>query len=369
MKGLSEKLNDDTPTVRILKSDGGLTNLTLAGELPVNILMSGPAGGVRGITSIIANATDYKNLVTLDMGGTSTDVALIANSQPSLRRETMVGDLAVRSPSVDVRTIGAGGGSLAFFSKLTNTLRVGPESSGANPGPACYGRGGTQATVTDANLVLGYLPETLLGGDFTLDIAAARTAVGTLAEEMGKTLYEAAEAIIDLANETIYGALRLVSVEQGHNPADFALVAFGGAGPMCANAVGKLLGAWPVIVPAAPGILCAQGDATTKMSHELSASFIQLLKSTTMEIIRNEIKSLRERCEATMIEALDEKEPMLDVAYVAALRYKGQALELGISLSEEDLAQSMEAFEQIAKQKFDQVHQQQFSYTLENFPL
>lgn len=148
MKGLSEKLNEDTPTVRILKSDGGLTNLDLAGNLPVNILMSGPAGGVRGITSIIANATENKNLITLDMGGTSTDVALIANAQPSLRRETMVGDLAVRSPSVDVRTIGAGGGSLAFYSKLTNTLRVGPESSGAVPGPACYGRGGTQATVS-----------------------------------------------------------------------------------------------------------------------------------------------------------------------------------------------------------------------------
>lgn len=186
MKGLSEKLDDDTPTVRILKSDGGLTNLGMAGELPVNILMSGPAGGVRGITSIIANATEHKNLVTLDMGGTSTDVALIANAQPSLRRETMVGDLAVRSPSVDVRTIGAGGGSLAFYSKLTNTLRVGPESSGANPGPACYGRGGTQATVTDANLVLGYLPENLLGGEFHLDVEAARAAVGTLASEMGE---------------------------------------------------------------------------------------------------------------------------------------------------------------------------------------
>ena len=131
-------------------------------------------------------------------------------------------------PSVDVRTIGAGGGSLALFQTLTNTLRVGPESSGADPGPACYGRGGTQATVTDANLVLGYLPSTLLGGDFELDIEAAKTAVGELAKQMGKTLYETAEAIVDLANEAIYGALRLVSVERGHNPADFALAAFGG---------------------------------------------------------------------------------------------------------------------------------------------
>ncbi|KAF2163831.1 hypothetical protein M409DRAFT_68373 [Zasmidium cellare ATCC 36951] len=369
MRGLGDKLGEDTPTIRILKSDGGLTNLELAGELPVNILMSGPAGGVRGITSIIANSTEHKNLITLDMGGTSTDVALIANSQPSLRRETMVGDLAVRSPSVDVRTIGAGGGSLAFFSKLTNTLRVGPESSGAVPGPACYGRGGTQATVTDANLVLGYLPETLLGGEFKLDVAAAKAAVGTLAEEMGKTLYETAEAIIDLANEAIYGALRLVSVERGHNPADFALVAFGGAGPMCANGVGKLLGAWPVIVPAAPGILCAQGDATTKMSHELSVSFIQLLTSTTMDTLRGEFHGLKDRCETIMKEALDTTTPELSTTYAAALRYKGQALELGITLSEDKLAQDMESFEKTAKKKFDKIHEQQFSYTLENFPI
>lgn len=369
LAGLGDKLKDDTLSINILKSDGGLTDLNLAGELPVNILMSGPAGGVKGITSIIANSTEHKNLITLDMGGTSTDVALIANSQPSLRRETVVGDLTVRSPSVDVRTIGAGGGSLAIYQPLTNTLRVGPESSGASPGPACYGRGGTQATVTDANLVLGYLPETLLGGEFKLDVDAATKAVGELATQMGKTLYEAAEAIIDLANEAIYGALRLVSVERGHNPADFALVAFGGAGPMCANAVGKLLGAWPVIVPAAPGILCAQGDATTKMSHELSASFIQLLSSTTIEAIRTEYKTLEERCLATIKDALKNDEPPLATIYQAALRYKGQALELTVTLSADDIAQPLEAFEKAARVKFDEVHQQQFSYTLESFPL
>ena len=252
---------------------------------------------------------------------------------------------------------------------MTNTLRVGPESSGADPGPACYGRGGTQATVTDANLVLGYLPETLLGGEFKLDVDAAKTAVDQLAKQMGKSLYEAAEAIVDLANEAIYGALRNVSVERGHNPADFALVAFGGAGPMCANAVGKLLGAWPVIVPAAPGILCAQGDATTKMSHELSASFIQLLSSTTMEAVREEWKTLEDRCEKTMKEALGTEKPNLATIYQAALRYKGQALELPVTFSGEDIAQPLEVFEKVARAKFDEVHQQQFSYTLESFPL
>lgn len=138
---------------------------------------------------------------------------------------------------------------------------------------------------------------------------------------------------------------------------------------MCANAVGKLLGAWPVIVPAAPGILCAQGDATTKMSHELSASFIQLLGATTMETLRSEFFALKERCEVIMKEALNEVEPMLEVTFTAALRYRGQALELPIHLTEDDLSQPMEAFEKIAHTKFDKLHQQQFSYTLENFPL
>ena len=369
LAGFGDKLKDDTSTFRILKSDGGLTNIDLAGQVPVNILMSGPAGGVKGITSVIAKATEHKNLITLDMGGTSTDVCLITDSEPSLRRETVVGDITVRSPSVDVRTVGAGGGSLAIYQPLTGAMRVGPESSGASPGPACYGRGGTQATVTDANLVLGYLPETLLGGDFKLDIGAAKEAVGNLAKQMGKTIFEAAEAIVDLASESIYGALRLISVERGHNPADYALVAFGGAGPMCANAIGKLLGAWPVIVPAAPGILCAQGDATTKMSHELSTSFIHLLASTTMDALRDELQSLETRCEKTIKDALHTKEPELATSYQAALRYKGQALELNVAFSTEDLAQSHEEFEKIARKKFDQIHEQQFSYTLESFPL
>ncbi|KAI7349348.1 hypothetical protein KC336_g22642, partial [Hortaea werneckii] len=208
-----------------------------------------------------------------------------------------------------------------------------------------------------------------LGGDFKLDVDAARGAVGRLAQVMGKTILETAEAIIDLANEAIYGALRLVSVERGHNPGDFAMVAFGGAGPMCANGVGKLLGAWPVIVPAAPGILCAQGDATTKMSHELSASFIQLLPSIKMETLRGEFDALKSKCEATMKESLGSVDPALATSYQAALRYKGQALELTITLTAEDLAEPMEAFQSIAHQKFDKIHQQQFSYTLENFAL
>lgn len=215
LENLQSLLAEDTQTIRILKSDGHLTSLDLAGQIPVNILMSGPAGGVRGVSHVIANNTPYKNLITLDMGGTSTDCALIPEGVPSIRRETIVGPLTVKAPSVDVRSVGAGGGSIAFYNDLTKSLRVGPESAGAKPGPAAYGDGGQDPTVTDANLVLGYLPAKLLGGDFQLDLAAATKAVDKIAKQMGLSIAETAEGIINLVNENMYGALRIVSVEQG----------------------------------------------------------------------------------------------------------------------------------------------------------
>ena len=228
----------------------------------------------------MAAKTAYKNLITLDMGGTSTDVALIENGTPRIRRETTIGDVIVKAPSVDVRTVGAGGGSIANVPEVTKALRVGPQSSGADPGPACYGKGGRRATVTDANAVLGYLPEYLLGGAFKLDLKAARAAVQDIATDLGIGLHEAAEGILKVANETMYGALRLVSVEQGFDPRDFSLVAFGGAGPLHANALGKLLHAFPVIIPPSPGVLCAWGDATTILRHEVSTTFIRVLANT-----------------------------------------------------------------------------------------
>ena len=170
---------------------------------------------------------------------------------------------------MDVRTVGAGGGSIAHVPQLTRALRVGPQSAGAEPGPAAYGKGGTEPTVTDANVVLGYLPTSLAGGEITLDREAARAAVQTVADAMGLASAEAAAAgIVDIVNENMLGGLRLVSVQQGFDPRDFALVAFGGAGPLHANALGRLTGAWPVIVPPSPGVLCALGDATTSARDE-----------------------------------------------------------------------------------------------------
>ena len=195
---------------------------------------------------------------------------------PRIGRETKVGDLTVRASSVDVRTVGAGGGSIAHVPELTKALRVGPQSAGADPGPAAYGKGGTEPTVTDANVVLGYLPTSLAGGEITLDVEAARAAVGKVAEAMGLESPEAAAAgIVDIVNENMLGGLRLVSVQQGFDPRDFALVAFGGAGPLHANALGVLTGAWPVIVPPSPGVLCALGDATTSRRDESARTVLR----------------------------------------------------------------------------------------------
>lgn len=366
---LRKLLAEDGDTIRILKSDGGLTSLDLAGELPVNILMSGPAGGVQGVADAVTRNTPYKNLITFDMGGTSTDCALIYQGKPQLRRETVVGQITVRSPAVDIRTVGAGGGSIAKYMEITETMRVGPESAGASPGPACYHSGGTEATVTDANLVLGYLPENLLGGEFILHAEAAFTAVGVIAAQMKLSVAQTAEDIINLVNETMYGALRLVSVEQGYDPKDFALVAFGGAGPLHANAIGKLLGAWPVLVPPSPGTLCALGDATTRLSHSQSSSFIRLLSATTSQQVKSEFDLLEDTCRKTMQHSNSDQPLQQNISYRVDLRYRGQSLNLTVDLKAQELSLEDEPWRRMLQTRYDQVHEQQFKYHLPNFEL
>lgn len=338
--------------------------------LTFDVSRSGPAGGIQGVIDLVAKKTKYNNLITLDMGGTSTDCALIVDSKATLRRETVIDKLTVRAPSVDIRTVGAGGGSIAKFIELTSTMRVGPESSGATPGPACYGKGGVLPTVTDANLRLGYLPSILLGGDLKLDIEASSRAIKALSDQMGEGMTEekAAEGIINLVNETMYSALRLVSVEQGHDPRDFALVAFGGAGPLHANAIGKLLGAWPVIVPPSPGILCAQGDVTTKLRHEQSASFIQTLSSIDLAELKTVTSGLEELCRAKMIEAFKGTNGVLQLFYECDMRYKGQALSLTIDYDPQ-LLSDKESFRSYVTSEFNSVHQKSFGYSLPDYEL
>ena len=316
---LKERMGEGVK-LSLLRSDGGLASGRASAESPVNLLMSGPAGGVTGAIYFCSRA-GFDNILTFDMGGTSTDVALIQNSKARVRRETIVGDVRVRAPSVDVRTVGAGGGSLAFVPELTKALRVGPESAGAVPGPACYMKGGEQATVCDANVVLGYLPSDVqLGGAMEINRDASVTAVQQVADAAGIGLMEAAEGIVKVANEAMFGALRVVSVEQGYDPRDFALVGFGGAGPLHANAMGILTEAWPVIVPPGPGVLCAYGDATTQVQDEAARTYIRMAEKVVDEELLSDLLELQQRASESLIEDGVPVEE-LEVVFQADLRY------------------------------------------------
>ena len=264
--------------VNIVRSDGGLMSSDAAASRPVETIVSGPSGGVAGALAI-ATVAGFDDILTLDMGGTSTDVSVCTAGEALIARDTTVGDLPVRSPSVDVRSIGAGGGSIAFVPELLRGLRVGPASAGAEPGPVCYGRGGDQPTVTDANLVLGRLPAGLLGGEITLDRDAAEGALRRLGSGVGLSAHEAAQAIVDITNEKMAGALRIMSVERGLDPRDYTLVAFGGAGPLHGNALAALLGCFPVLVPPAPGVLSAYGFHTVGHRNTFSRTLITELRA------------------------------------------------------------------------------------------
>jgi N-methylhydantoinase A len=344
----------------ILRSDGGLASAKAAADNPVNLLMSGPAGGVSGAIHF-ASAAGYINVLTFDMGGTSTDVALIQNAKARIRRETRVGDVTVRAPSVDVRTVGAGGGSLAFVPALTKALRVGPESAGAKPGPAAYMKGGVEPTVCDANVVLGYLPSDVqLGGKMAIDKDAAVAAVKKVADAMDISVEDAAEGIVRIANEAMFGALRLVSVEQGFDPRDFALIGFGGAGPLHANALGKLTGSWPTIIPPGPGVLCAYGDATTVVKDEASKTYVTLVKNSNKDALVALFNELTQKAGATLIaDGIGRDE--LEVTLQADVRYTGQAFQLSIEFSQAEFeARGLE----LLVERFDEEHTQLFTFAL-----
>ncbi|MEP6391737.1 MAG: hydantoinase/oxoprolinase family protein [Halioglobus sp.] len=358
-QALSDRMGADT-LLSILRSDGGLASARAAAESPVNLLMSGPAGGVSGAIYFCSRA-GFDDILTFDMGGTSTDVALIQNSRARVRRETIVGDVRVRAPSVDVRTVGAGGGSIAFVPELTRALRVGPESAGAVPGPACYMKGGEQPTVCDANVVLGYLPSDVqLGGKMEINREASVAAVQQVADAMGIDLMEAAEGIVKIVNESMFGALRLVSVEQGYDPRDFALVGFGGAGPLHANALGILTDAWPVIVPPGPGVLCAYGDATTQLQDEAARTYLTMAGDLTDEQLLADLHGLQIRAGESLVA---DGVPMQDheISFQADLRYAGQAFQITVDFTEDELKARGVA---LLTEQFDAEHEQLFTFKL-----
>ena len=305
----------------LMQSNGGVAGAGTIRRMPAVTALSGPAAGVVGARHAAAEA-GFDDIITVDIGGTSADIALIAQGQIGLTSRGQVGEWPLPLPMVDMVTIGAGGGSLAVV--RDGALLVGPESAGASPGPACYGQGGTRPTLTDAHVVLGHLPHGLLGGTLKLDRGRAVAAVQAgVADPLGITLAEAARGILAIADNAMVGAIRVVSVERGHDPRRFALVAFGGAGPLHGCALAGLLGIPTVIIPAAPGILCAEG----LLRADLRASFSQ---TVTDPALAPQIIAQLETEANAWFEA--EQVPMAarELGRVALMRYHGQGGELAV---------------------------------------
>ena len=257
----------------IFQSSGGLMSVEKAAQFPVRTALSGPAAGAVGATAAGA-ASGIGNIVTLDIGGTSTDVCLIRDGKAEIAHVREIAGFRIRLPMVDIHTVGAGGGSIAQVA-ADGLMRVGPESAGAVPGPACYSKGGTEPTVTDANIFLGRLPLSLAGGGLTMDPAKAEKVISGTAEKLGVSPVKAALGIVGIATSNMTRAIRAVSTEKGHDPRDFALMPFGGAGGLHAGDMAKSLGMRRILVPRAPGILCADG----LLEAELQESFVATLRT------------------------------------------------------------------------------------------
>lgn len=332
---IEDRLKEENVTskLHIVRSDGGLMSAAAAADRPVHTVLSGPAGGVTA-TAMIARRTGLHKLLAFDMGGTSTDVSVILDGEPMISRSTEVGSFPAKVPTLDVRSVGAGGGSIAELAELTTSLRVGPRSAGAMPGPVAYGKGGTEPTVSDANVVLGYLPSKLLGGDMSLDVEGARAAVSAIGEKMGLSAESAAEGILHIANEVMLGALRLITVQRGLDPREFGMVAFGGAGPLHANAIATLLGSYPVVVPPNPGVLSALGFLEAEFKNE----FVRTMIRSTSGIDETQVWEVFAELNAKARAWLDEQEVAESdrgITYGLDLRYEQQGFEVNINVPKE----------------------------------
>ncbi|ELY47046.1 hydantoinase/oxoprolinase family protein [Natronorubrum bangense] len=363
LEDLDESLGEagSTATMNVVRSDGGLMSSQAAKERPVELALSGPSGGVVGAATI-AEKKGVPDVLTLDMGGTSTDVSLVEGGVAETTRQTKVGYREFKSRSVDVNTVGAGGGSIARV-QLNGSLQVGPESAGADPGPACYGLGGEEPTVTDANVVLGRIPPSVqLGGRMDLDRDAARDAVATIADERDSTIEEAAQAILDIVNENMHGALRVVSVERGYDPREFGLVAFGGAGPMHANALADVMDAYPLVIPPGPGVMSAFGFLTSDIQNEFSETYLETDEDVDGEDVYEELRAIEaEASDWLASEGVDEADQTFE--YVAECRYFRQDIQMSIPVTLENLRGEAGLAE--IKGDFEARHDRQFGFSLD----
>jgi N-methylhydantoinase A len=342
--------NDGVTGVRVVQSNGGSAPAERAGRHAATTLLSGPAAGVMGALAVARQALSEKpKLITFDMGGTSTDVSLI-DGDFALTAESEVGGVPVRVPMIDIHTVGAGGGSIAHID-AGGALRVGPRSSGAMPGPACYGHGGTEPTVTDANLLLGRLsPEHFLGGRMPLDPAAAERALAGLGDRLSLSAREAAEAALRIVNSNMERAIRVISVERGHDPREFTLFSFGGAGGLHACDLADALRCPRVIVPRHPGVLSAWGCVTSDVVEDSSRTVMVRAEGrspATLEQAFGELTDAARRSLATA--GFEPGDQRIDLS--ADLRYVGQSFELNVPW-EGDIAPTVRAFHEAHRRRY-----------------
>ena len=348
--------------LRVMQSSGGVMTSEDCGELPVHTLLSGPAGGVTAARNL-ASQYDYDNIITIDIGGTSADVALICNGKPMLTTEAEVDwGIPVQVPMIDIRTIGAGGGSIAWIDK-GGRLKVGPESAGARPGPACFGHGGVEATVTDANLVLGYLsPGYYAGGTMSLDRDMAIEAIkNKVAEPLGYDVPMAARGMLDIINANMRDLIRQISVQQGYDPRDFSLMAFGGGGPVHAVAVARELGIRSVLVPTIPGVLSAFGLLLAAPRHDFVSSFPRVLDSLDQAEFEAVLDRMESKGRDLLYRAGITTPPVTEVS--VDMRYERQNYTLNVGLA------GVEHTPTALSEAFSRTYQQKYGYRMDDQPI
>ncbi len=340
--------------VMIMHSHGGVATIADSSRLAAGAVLSGPAGGIAAATHA-AKLLGEPDLITFDMGGTSTDIALLQGGAAQLTGEKQVGIAKVSLPTLDIHTLGAGGGSLARVAG--SILHVGPESAGATPGPACYGRGGTQATVTDANVVLGFLDASnFLGGRMALDTAAAEAAVAAIGDQLGTSTIEAAEGISKVVNTTMAEGIRIVSVRRGLDPRRFTLVSFGGAAGLHVTEVARLLEIKRVVVPNVASVLSAWGMLATDLRYELVRSHVGEASSTTADGLRELLGRMAEEGLARLTGFTGE----IEVRHALDMRYGEQIYEITVAVDDVDLA-APDLMEQMVA-RFHRRHDELYAY-------
>jgi N-methylhydantoinase A len=365
LEDLEQQATDrDVSSVMMMQSNGGLLPARYVREHPGRTLFSGPAAGVTGAIRV-AMDVGIDDIITMDMGGTSTDVCLVTGGEPEMTTDATIARFPMHVPMIDIATVGAGGGSIAWLDG-GGMLQVGPRSAGADPGPACYGFGGMVATTTDANVVRGLIrPGHFLGGGLDLDIEAARRAIAKVAEEIGQTPHQAAESIARIADVTMSNALRLVSTERGYDPRRYTLVAYGGAGPLHAAGVADQLNIDRILIPPFPGLLSAFGLLAGQFQRDFARTQVTPLDERGYAGIESAFAELREQAHQETLAFGIEPEACVETNALD-MRYRGQGFELTLTVTSEDFHPG--AVDQLAL-RFHEYHRQRYGHATPNEPV